>query len=380
MRDDRVAMARQEDPQRTYRVVKLVEDTLAGLLEMDPEDWPRAEVPEQAALLLDELGSKSDGARDLVLLLLAYCIDAQRPLDLLDPMNGDIRVEGLRIPGDRTASDKQQEALRHLGIQSTSPIRNSSFRAGYASPQVKRTHLIVDFLKWLAEPGRSFDEVSHSFERMAEAVAATAKQVRPLPPIDHTRLTYAALIEFADRLLSEPSGGAYEQYLFAALLEAVLDQDDNRFRVETATLHASDKPTSRVSDVVVRQGQNLIDAYEVTANEWQTKAAKAVSLLANRPELKRINIVARGLPSGPAIAEGLDRSKLPPGVDPVKLDIAVLDLRGEVGSLIARASRHARRHAIELLYGYLIHLQPDAKLVDRVSELVDEMGLGVSPN
>lgn len=364
------------DTQRPQRVATMIETTLLGLLEMDPDDWLDPPLAESAVALIEELGSVADGTRELALILLGFCVVEGRPLNLLDPAAGDVG-HNMRLVGDRTASDAVAEVLRSLGIPGTSPLQSSTYRAGYVSPQAKRSGLIASFVRWVSDAARSFEEVSAAFERLAQMVAARANLTRPLPHIDHGRLTFAAVMRLIERLLDHPSGGAHEQYLFAALLGAVLDERADGLRVETGSLHGADKATKK-ADVEIRQGQNLIEAYEVSANRWDDKLAQAVQLLERRQEVSRVHIVAPGRPSADEIVAGLISSKLPPGVDPLRLDVSVLDLRSELASLVARAGKHTRRTALGILYDFLRLLQPNPELADNLVGLLEELDLTVT--
>lgn len=365
------------DATRAQRVVEIIELTLAGILELGLDDWEPPTTDAVSEEIVTELASVADGVRDLALLLLGYCAAEGRPLNLLDPGSGDL-ASNKRLPGDRAASDAMAAALRALGIQHTNPLQNSTFRAGYESPQARRASTVARFLHWVSDPLRSFDDVRTMFECLAARIAATANAARPLPPLDQTRLTFAAVMNLFDRLLSMPSGGAYEQYGFAAMLDAVLDEEGGSRRVITGQLNAADTSTGRAGDVEVRLGQNLVEAYEVSASDWLLKAPQAVRLLISRVELRRVAIVARGAPTGDEIPEGLKSSALPPGVDPGRLDIAVLDLRNEIASMVARAQRHARRAGLERLYDCLRDLQANTSLVDALVDLIDDLQLAIT--
>jgi hypothetical protein len=155
------------------------------------------------------------------------------------------------------------------------------------------------------------------------------------------------------------------------LLGAVLDRDDAPKRVATKQVHAADSAAGTAGDVEVRLGQNLIDVYEVSAVDWQAKAAQAVAALESRPELDRTHIIARGAPGGAEIVAGLSRV-VPPGADARRLDVAVLDLRASCSSLIARTTKHGRRDAILKLYDYLrIYNAPGELVVHLIVTLME---------
>src|SRR5579872_6014207 len=119
---------------RNERAMKTMRTKLITLVSSERADWPPLPTlgPEESGMVR-ELLSKADGARDLALLLLSYAVGEGRPLNLIDPAGGDVPADRARLQGDRTASDRQAVILRTLGIQSTSPLQNSSFRSGYMS-------------------------------------------------------------------------------------------------------------------------------------------------------------------------------------------------------------------------------------------------------
>ena len=104
-----------------------------------------------------------------------------------------------------------------------------------------------------------------------------------LPALDATRLTFAKALAVVDRMLSQPSGGACEQYCFAALKAAEVESINERLRVVTKNVSAAD--AGRVAgDVQVVRGQaEVVDAYEVTAGPWTQRIAQAARLVLPSP-------------------------------------------------------------------------------------------------
>lgn len=346
---------------------------MIALLDEEPSEWsedPHLGVGERA--MIKELLARADGARDLAFLLLGFVMVEGRPLNLVAPAAGDVS-DNNRLQGDRTASDRLAALLRSLGIQATGSMQSSSFRSGYVSPQVER-QVVRRFVHWMSDPGRDFAELAACYEVLARGIARTANRVVPLPELNHTALTFAAMMELVDRLLGYPSDGAFEQYVFASLLSAVLDRDETPKRVVTKQVHAADSAAGTAGDVEVRLGQNLIDVYEVSAVDWQAKAVQAVAALESRPELVRAHIVARGAPGGQEIVAGL-AAVVPPGADPRRLDVAVLDLRASCASLIANATKHGRRDAVVSLYDYLRRYNAPAELVVHLIATLLELDL-----
>jgi hypothetical protein len=130
-------------------------------------------------------------------------------------------------------------------------------------------------------------------------VAATARPVLPMPELNRSALTFSRTTSLLLDLLHVPSGGAYEQFSFAALLQTVVaDHAADQVRVETKSLNASDRSSFAAGDVQIATGSRVIEAFEVTVNNWGTKidgASKTVRdndlsrlhIVANRPEGER---------------------------------------------------------------------------------------------
>lgn len=361
---------------RRQRVVTLVAEQFRQLLDSNPEDWPQvaAALDDSALSLVEELLSVPDGERDLGLLLLAFSVATGRPLNVVEPSAGDLDPTSRRLQADRAVSDELSSMLRSMGIQATSPTQNSTFRSGYDSPQQGRG-VAGRFARWLSGE-RNLQEVEAAFALVAQGIAKTANRAPDLPALDQGALTHARMLDLIDGLLAKPSGGAYEQYLFAALLDAVLEET-TKMRAYTKALNATDR-SSKTADVEVRLGQNLVAAYEVSALAWSLKASQAVATLLSRPELDTSHIVAAAANvTGSEVVSGLRRSRLPPGEQAEQLDVAVLDLRAECVSLAARATRRGRRAAIEKLHEHLRRLQPRADLVQHLVEELRRVGVTV---
>ena len=185
-----------------------------------------------------------------------------------------------------------------------------------------------------------------------------------MPTIDATRLTFASVTAVFDEMLATSSGGAHEQFIFAALLNAVVEEAGSG-RVATKSLSAADAPAATAADVQVFDGGIVEEAYEVTANEWGTKVSHAVEVL-RLHDLKRVHIIGR---AQSVRIEEL-RAEIPPGAD-----ISVLDVRREVHSLTHRLQRTGRRAALVKLYEHLVQRQPRDDLVSQYIQLLEAGGL-----
>ena len=191
------------------------------------------------------------------------------------------------------------------------------------------------------------------------SVAATARPVLPMPQLNRSALTFARTTRLLLDLLSVPSGGAYEQFTFAALLHTLVGSHAaDQVRVETKSLNASDRSSFAAGDVQIATGSRVIEAFEVTANAWATKIDGASKTIRDN-DLSRLHIVANR-PEG-------DRDAVADRLNELVEDVAVLDVRQAVEVLTAVLTRPQRAEALVRLYEYLDRYQPDT---DRVNELV----------
>ena len=272
--------------------------------------------------------------------LLAFPVAAGEPLDVTH-----------RIDGDRAASGYLEELLRDLKI----PARKDALQtiAKGSKTFVGRTRKSWnELLEWASEE-EAIDDVEVAFFYMARSIAATARSLPSLPDLDVSRLTFGRVVDLLDDLLERPSGGAYEQFAFGALLYAVAEQEGGKQRVETKSLTAADASAGTAGDVQVWDGGIVAEAYEVTANVWHTKVNQALEVL-RKHELRRVHIVA---PAPSATAAEI-AAHLPQGAD-----VSVLDVRHEVRSLVHRLQRTGRRVALEKFYEHLVERQPRDELV-----------------
>jgi hypothetical protein len=221
---------------------------------------------------------------------------------------------------------------------------------------------------------KSIDEVRQTLLYLVEQVAATARHLPAMPALDVRRCTFRRVIEVVDTLLSRPSRGAHEQFVFAGLLHAHAEEHGAR-RVSTQNLNAADASSGSAADVSVWDGGLLVEGYEITANPWHTKIWKAAVVLLEH-DLKRSHIVAPGPPpTADEIREAVATAALPPGVIAEDLDLSVLDVRSECRSLVHRLSRPGRRAALMKIREHLVERGNDDSLVIAYTELLGEAGL-----
>lgn len=196
--------------------------------------------------------------------------------------------------------------------------------------------------------------IEAAFHYLADGVAATARDLPAMPVLDTPRLTFPAVFALLDGMLRQNSGGAHEQFIFAAMLEAWRDQLGEQGVVETKNLNASDSSAGTAADVQEKHRGEVTEAYEVSANDFTTKIDQARKTLREH-DLRRVHIVARDAAkaTGDEIAGAL----------PADLDLTVLDVREEVRSMLARLGKPQRRHALQRLYTLLVDKQSNDQLV-----------------
>lgn len=203
-------------------------------------------------------------------------------------------------------------------------------------------------------------------------VAATSRPVSPMPPINRSALTFSRMVDLLHGLLATPSGGAFEQFAVAALLNTlVTNHGEGRARVETKNLNASDRSSFAAGDVQVVVGNRVIDAFEVTANDWRTKVSSVPKTIRDN-DLSRLHIIA-------ARPEA-DRAAVAAALRQLGEDVSVLDVQQIVEVLAAVLTRPQRADALTRLYEYLDRYQPDTDRVNlfverlRAADLVERAG------
>lgn len=200
--------------------------------------------------------------------------------------------------------------------------RRCSFLSLRGLPCSQRLTAPITFIvRDLVEASQAAYGITHierAFLYLATGVAQTARSLPEMPQLDTPKLTFAAVFALLAELLAESSGGAYEQFGFAALLSAWHQQARTRdCVVDTKRLNTSDASAGTAGDVQVKIGGALTEAYELTANTWDSKVSQAKALLRTHRRL-RLHIVAKHAAS----ATGDELRRVFGETD----DIAVLDL------------------------------------------------------
>jgi hypothetical protein len=271
----------------------------------------------------------------------------------------------VRIDGDRAAAGHLEHVLRDLKI----PARKDALQtiAKGSSTFIGRSRSSWNQLLAWASEEEALDDVEAAFYYLAREIAATARDIAAMPPLDVAKLTFARVAGLIESLLSTHSGGAFEQFILGAFLYAAAEEEGRR-RVETKSLHASDVSAGAAGDIQVYDGGVVAEAYEVTANAWDTKLDQALDVM-RRYDLRRVHIVAAGPPpTGEAIRAALQAD----------IDVSVLDVASELRSLIHRLQRPGRRTALVKVYEHLVERQPKDALITQFVEAITNAGLTAS--
>jgi hypothetical protein len=354
----------------TARVRELVRVTLTDLVGRGPAA-AGSDLPAERRRAIDEALAVADGARDALLIVLAYRLVAGRPLD-----------PRYRITGDRAVSDYLgRQLLPDLGIAGVkSALEGRSFSHGYLSTEVRRS-VLRDTAPLVADPTVSDADIASMFHALARGIASTARRFDALPTLDLDAMTFPKVLALVESLLAprpgdaggagSGTGGAHEQFLVAALLQAVADDGALALRVVTKSLNASDRSAGTAGDIDVVLGQaRLVEVYEVTARSWADKVRGAVGVLDRYRELERVHIVADARGADAAALEAELAALGRPGAD-----VTVEGVDDVCKELLARCSRRGRARAIRSLHSHLHTLQPDMTLVDSLVSEVLRLGL-----
>lgn len=224
-----------------------------------------------------------------------------------------------------------------------------------------------EVLAWAADSARVPAEIEAAFRYTCAKIAANARPVLAMPVLNRGRLTFARVAEVLSRLFATPSAGAYEQFAIAALLNALVDQQgQTSYRVETKNLNASDKSSRSAGDIQILVGNRLVEAIEVTANDWHEKLAGAAKTIKEN-DLGRLTIVASGVQaSGEALFSELNA---------IDLDLAVLEVRTFAFSMVTALTKQGRELMFQRLYEFLDRYQPNVTVVNHYVNTLTELGL-----
>ncbi len=295
------------------------------------------------------LSSASISYRDAVIIQLAYGIQASG-LDLTR-----------RPRGARTVAQMVGAFLSENHVRS---VKDAYQNIAKNTPELVRGNFeeFDRFLRWAADGARTAQELEAAFQHACSVIASTARPVLPMPPLDLGRLTFSAVCALLEELYAIGSQGAYEQFAVAALLQQLVEQSGIRsFRVETKSLHASDKSSRAAGDIQILTGNRVVDAYEVTANLWEQKIDGASRTIRDN-DLTRLHIVAR--------LDGVSASELYERLARLSEDISVLELSAFTAALVSSLTRRFRGAALNRLYELLDRYQPDIERVNAYVEVI----------
>jgi hypothetical protein len=340
-------------------VTTMLDDMLRGLA--GGKIAPEPAAPEDAKPWLDDLLSRTDTYRDAALIVLAFAVDSGSAAGIARPPDGR-----------RTVAQRLAALLDELNIRA----RRDAFQTlakGSDSLLGRNRESWNRLLEW-AQEQPSIEPVAQAMRYMAGHIAATARDLPPMPALDVSQLSFRRVVGITDGLLGQPSGGAHEQFTFAALLYAQAEEYGGR-RVETKTLNAADASAGTAADVQVFDGGRLVEAYEVTANTWASKIAQALAVLRDY-DLPRVHIVAPGpAPLADAIKDAVAATSLPAGLVAANVDLSVLDVGQECRSLVHRLTRPHRRSALTKLWEHLTMRQPNDALVGTYVTRLEDAGI-----
>ena len=292
------------------------------------------------------LKSSRTSYRDVLIVQLAYRLATPGAADLT------IRHSGARTVGQKLGKffakhhiRKVQDAYQNIGKNTTNLTRGNFGE-------------FDSFLRWASAPTLATDDVIEAaFDYACAVVASTARPVSELPPLNRGALTFARTKKLLHELFKIGSQGAYEQFTIAALLAAVIEQTGSHsYRVETKKLFASDKSSRTAGDVQILAGNRVVEAYEVTAADWETKLSGAAKTVRDH-DLTRIHIVAA--------VEGSVTKELLAKLERESVDVSVLSLPDFADSLTSALTRPFREFSLVRLYELLERYQPDIGLVNR---------------
>jgi hypothetical protein len=310
------------------------------------------ELPSEIADSLERVIAKPNSYRDALLVLLAYPLIAEETIDLRR-----------RPDGARTAGDGLGRLLPSLHIKG---VVGAFMNIGKNTEELVRGNN-PDFdaiLTW-ASTEATLNELGAAYSVVVAKIASTARRVEERPNPLLGQLTFPNLMAMFEEMLSTPSGGAYEQYVVSALLEAALAQEGSTRRVETKGLSTSDKSAKSAGDVEIRERGRLQEGIEVTANPWGEKLEQAKRAISEHG-LPRSHIVAAVKEDKPyeALRELAGDS-----------DISLVDVEAMVGLLSALLDRGGRQFALLRVYDLLDQHLADPTLVNAYVALLKKRGL-----
>ena len=340
-------------------VKTLIHDTFEDLLHGNAK-WSSNLVVDPQVLpgMLAVLESTELSYRDALVVQLAYWLASDQSNDITVRQEGGRGVAGwfgkyLAANHIRAVSD----AFQNIG-KNTVNLTRGNFAA------------FDEVLRWGSKKERTIAEVESAFRFACAMIAANARPIRPMPVLDRSALTFGLVCKLLSRLYAIPSGGAFEQFSVAALLHALFEQQgDSKYRVDTKNLNASDRSSRAAGDIQILIGNRVVEALEVTANDWTEKLSGAAKTIRDN-DLSRLTILANGVQ---ATGEELFDRLIPLGVD-----LSVMDVKPFAFSVVAALTRQGRASALQRLYEFLDRYQSKTEIVNQLVGAFEELGLAES--
>jgi hypothetical protein len=346
---------------------ELMQEGLIACIEGKPPMWVLGanDPPAVAEPWIEDLLSKPDTYRAGALTIFCYAVASGDVMDMR-PFS-----EGVRGTGEFT-----KRLLPQLSVPATRGNPFETIAKGSPSYVGRARQSWNELLTW-ASTDATFEEVRAVTAELVRRLAALRREVPPMPELDTEKLTWAAVVNIAEALLTNGSGGAYEQLIVAALVEALHSEDVEQHRVYVTTkpVTAADEPSKTAGDIQVREPSGAVrEAVEVADTDWAGKIAQAIASM-KREDLRRFLILARagGFPPSADLESAIVATK----ELPEQRDIAVLDLGAEIRSMVSRLDRVTRRRMLQTLYRYLLDFQPDDNRVVKYVELLVQQKLVV---
>jgi hypothetical protein len=341
---------------QSAEVVHRIHDDLSRLIgdedALSTEASKIEDLPSGIAASLKRVIAKPDSYRDALLVLLAF------------PVLADEIVDIRRRPKKaRGAGDNLGKLLPSLHIRG---VKGALQNVGKNTEEMVRgNNPDFDSILIWASTEATLEELAVTYSVVVAKVASTARPVEERPDPLLGQLTFPNVMAMFEELLSMPSGGAYEQYVVSALLEAALAQEGSTRRVETKGLSTSDKSAKSAGDIEVLERGRLQEGIEVTANQWQEKLEQAKEAISEHG-LPRSHIVAAVKEDKPyeALRELVGDS-----------DISLVDVRAAVGLLTALLARGGRQFALMRTYELLDQHLADPAPVNAYVALLKKRGL-----
>lgn len=295
--------------------------------------------------------TQSFTARDLILIQLGFGFDAGAGFD------HTMRAEGARTVGGKLgAAFKARhvpgvvDAVQNIGKNTINLLRGNV--AAYDA-------LLLALNTMSAESRLAL------FDYIAARAALRARPVLPMPALRPAALSFAAVAGFLDVLLTTPSGGAFEQFSVAALLEALLDEYGlsgvGQLRVVTKKINASDASSGTAADVQIMRGNQIEQAFEVSANDWRSKVTQAVDAARNA-DLPRAHVIAAVEPGDRDLSALTDAT----------VDVTLTEVRAFVHLMTAALRKPGREVALKRLYELVDRNQPDVELTNGYVRLLGD--------